>query len=119
MKNVFRIAWEAVRTLPDRWKYRNRVRTVNVEEVPDLLEVRRLYVIGAEVPWSAVLLCPCGCGEIVHLSLLRNDSPSWTLRLGRSNLPTLSPSVWRTRGCGSHFFLREGSIVWCGGRTNH
>jgi len=115
MKNVFRIAWEAVRTLPGRWKYRKRVRIASVEELPEVLNVRRLYVIGAEKPWSAALLCPCGCGETIHMSLLRNDSPSWTLRIEKSgNLPTLSPSVWRTKGCRSHFFLRHGTIVWCG-----
>jgi hypothetical protein len=87
------------------------VRTVSVEELPDTLQANRLYVLGSP-PWSAALVCPCGCGEIIHLSLLTHDSPTWRLRLDGQRLPSLAPSVWRTKGCRSHFFLRHGSIVW-------
>ena len=114
MKNVLGLAWGAMRGLLDRWKYRKRVRIAAVDEVPDRLDRRYLYLIGLDNPWSAAMLCPCGCDETIHLSLLRNDSPSWNLRLEKTaNLPTLLPSVWRTKGCRSHFFLREGTIVWC------
>ena len=112
MKNPFRIAWETVlRAFYDR-KYRSRIRAARVEEIPDALDGRFLYVIGDGRPWSAAMLCPCGCGETIHLSLLSDDSPSWTLRMERGGLPTLSPSVWRTKGCRSHFFLRHGNVVW-------
>jgi hypothetical protein len=114
MKNAFQLAWGIMQGLFYRWKYRNRVRATAVEEVPESLDRRHLYLIGSENPWSAALLCPCGCGEILHLSLLLDDSPSWTLHMEkRSKLPTLSPSVWRTKGCRSHFFLRDGLIDWC------
>lgn len=113
MKNPFRIAWEAVQAAYYGWKYRNRLRAAKVEEIPDNLDRRFLYVMGDSNPWSAALLCPCGCGETIQLSLLKTDSPSWTLRLELGGVPTLAPSVWRTKGCRSHFFVRQGSIVWC------
>ncbi|MGC9948815.1 MAG: DUF6527 family protein [Bryobacteraceae bacterium] len=72
-----------------------------------------MYVLGGTHPWSAVLLCPCGCDDRIHLSLLRDDSPRWSLRVDNGKLPSLSPSVWRTKGCRSHFFLRQGRIDWC------
>ncbi|WP_425373246.1 DUF6527 family protein, partial [Klebsiella pneumoniae] len=28
--------------------------------------------------------------------------------------PTLYPSIWRTTGCRSHFWVRIGRIHWCG-----
>jgi hypothetical protein len=113
MKNPFPIAWEAMLDGIYSWKYRKRIKTHAVEEIPDSMDRRFLYLIGEGNPWAAAMLCPCGCGETIHLSLLQNDSPSWRLRLDRGGLPTLAPSVWRTKGCRSHFFLRQGNIVWC------
>ena len=114
MTRRLQIIWDAVHGVLDWWKYRKRLKTVAAEELPEELERRCLYILGGTRPWSVALRCPCGCGEEIQLSLLRNDSPRWKLRVDHGNLPTLSPSVWRTKGCRSHFFLRQGSIVWCG-----
>ena len=84
-----------------------------VEDLPDELAPQRLYLIGEQPhPWSAALLCPCGCGTTIQLSLIKEDRPSWRARRHFSGSVTLRPSVWRTRGCRSHFFLRRGRIVW-------
>jgi hypothetical protein len=88
-------------------------RTRRSEELPASLKSRTLYVLGSPKPWSVALLCPCGCQKTIQLSLLENDSPSWQLRLGPKGQPTLEPSIWRTNGCRSHFFMRNGKIVWC------
>ena len=112
MKRIFQKARNAVRKALQPWIQRDRLRSVAVDELPDSLAQRRLYLIGSGVPWSAALMCPCGCGEVIQLSLLPDDSPSWTVSFDREGLPTLSPSVWRTKGCRSHFFLRHGAIVW-------
>ena len=42
-----------------------------------------------------------------------DDSPSWRCYLEFRKKPSLEPSIWRTTGCHSHFFLRRGQIVWC------
>lgn len=113
MKKVFQIIRNAVRRATHVWTHRNRLRQISVDELPDVLRNRRLYLIGHASPWSAALLCPCGCGEVINLSLLADDSPSWKISAGRDGLPSLSPSVWRTQGCRSHFFLQEGKVLWC------
>jgi hypothetical protein len=82
------------------------------QEIPDRLKTRTIYLLGAPDPWSAALLCPCGCHEIIHISLLANESPSWRLYFNTRNEPTLEPSIWRKHGCKSHFFIRNGRIVW-------
>lgn len=113
MKTLFQTHWNAVRKVLHPWIYRDRIRREAVDDVPDSLQRRRLYVIGDDSPWSVALLCPCGCSETIHISLLPDDLPTWKLSFDRNGLPTLSPSVWRTAGCRSHFFLRQGVIVWC------
>ena len=82
-------------------------------ELPDDPESDRLYLIGERKPWLAALRCPCGCRNLIQLSLLEDDAPRWRLRMRRRKRPTLSPSILRTSGCKSHFFLRDGRIFWC------
>jgi uncharacterized protein DUF6527 len=93
MTNLFRIIWEAVRRAVLPWIYSERLRSINVEEIPDTLKNRNLYLIGTRRPWSAAFLCPCGCGDVIQLSLLGNDSPFWILTLDRGGFATLAPSI--------------------------
>lgn len=111
MRNPVSVIWNALRGRYFNWRYRDRHRRVDVDELPEALQNHRLYLIGETTPWAAAMLCPCGCGSVIQLSLLPNESPSWSVDFDRVGLPTLSPSVWRTQGCHSHFFLRHGSIM--------
>ena len=84
-----------------------------IEDLPHELAPRRLYLIGEPtLPWSAALLCPCGCGATMQLSLVPGDMPSWRARCHFSGSVTLHPSIWRIRDCRSHFHLRRGRVVW-------
>jgi hypothetical protein len=94
--------------------FSSRFKIVNTNELPDTMRPGTLYVIGEPEPWFAALMCPCNCGETIQLSLLESDSPHWSLRTNRRRLPTLQPSINRTAGCRSHFFLRDGRISWTG-----
>ena len=86
--------------------------------MPRVLEPETVYLIGdGQLPWSAALLCPCGCKAIIHLSLVSGgggDQARWNAKRNFNGSVSLHPSVWRKRGCRSHFFLRRGHIVWCG-----
>jgi hypothetical protein len=84
-----------------------------VEEVPDVPVPNVVYAIGNSSPWQAALVCPCGCKHLIQLSLLTSDSPRWSLSGQETGLATLHPSVWRTRGCKSHFILSQGQVSWC------
>jgi len=113
MKRFFGSLWRVISDAFERLFRRKRFRRVMVDELPESLKFRRVYVVGNGVPWSAAMLCPCGCGDVIQLSLLADDSPRWKVSYDRKGLLTLSPSVWRTAGCQSHFFLHGGTIVWC------
>jgi hypothetical protein len=84
-----------------------------VEDLPDTLDRLTVYLVGdGPEPWSASMVCPCGCGARIALSLVKDDEPSWKARISPEGKVTLHPSVWRTKGCRSHFVLRDGRVHW-------
>lgn len=87
-----------------------------VEYVEDPVEAPKnkcLYVIGTELePWQIEFLCPCGCMDKIVLPVNNETSPRWKIQI-KKRIPTLSPSVFRSKGCRSHFFMRQGKIEWC------
>ncbi|SRR6266542_3225341 len=91
---------------------------VRVAERPDHLAPRILYIVGeGNDRFCAAMLCPCGCGADLYMSLVVGDDPSWRARAHRDGTASLSPSVARTTGCRSHFVLRQGRVVWCTPQT--
>lgn len=95
---------------------RRPYRVVHLPDDPDELLPDRVYAIGENGHlWHVMLVCPCGCGATIALNALPDDSPRWRLYENAEG-PTLSPSVWRTTGCRSHFILRRGDVIWCHGQ---
>ena len=94
-----------------------RIVYARVDEFPDRLAAGTLYVAGEEsYPWAAAMRCPCGCGDVITLNLLEQASPRWQVREGHRGTITIAPSIWRTKGCRSHFFIRSGGIHWVSAR---
>ena len=90
-------------------------RSIKAEELPDLLETNKIYLLGeGSYLWSAVMICPCGCKEALHMNLLADAKPNWVVTEHFDGTLTLFPSIWRKVGCQSHFFLRRGRVIWCG-----
>ncbi len=89
----------------------------HVDDIPDHPQTRTLYAVGERGRlWSAALVCPCGCGQLLQLNLVRTSRPCWRLQEDRFGRASLHPSVWRKTTCRSHFWLRSGRIVWAGSR---
>ncbi|WP_415195487.1 DUF6527 family protein [Rhodopseudomonas sp.] len=65
------------------------------------------------------MLCPCGCGKILHMNLLPDERPCWQLTVDADGLATLHPSIWRQKDCGSHFWFRRGRVIWCSSQEPH
>jgi hypothetical protein len=85
-----------------------------VDEFPTALENYKIYVAGENRHlWAAAMICPCGCGAVIELNLLKKVRPCWRIKENPNDLATLIPSVRRITGCRSHFILRNGKIVWC------
>lgn len=99
-----------------RWwrRHRGRLEVTRTAEVPATLRRGVLALVGEDQePWAAVLICPCGCDARTELLLAPGAETFWRLSQGRAGT-TLTPSVWRTSGCRSHYFIRDSTIVWCG-----
>ena len=93
-------------------KYRLR----KCDEIPDSLDQYTLYVVGSEgCYWLAAMTCPCECGDLIQLSLASSGHPRWTIDWEVQVAASLYPSVHRTTGCRSHFFLKQGKVIWCNG----
>lgn len=97
--------------LVKHWLHRPDFHVSKIDESPDEYEPGNLYLVGDEQPWFAEFLCPCGCGELITLKLF-GESPSWNIVKNNHDGITLRPSVWRTSGCKSHFFIRNSMVVW-------
>ena len=114
MKLLRRIWW-----IIRYWLTRRPVpcRTIHIEELPTTLRPNCIYVVGENgYQWFAAMICPCGCGEVLHMNLLQQSRPSWSVLKHDDGTVSLSPSVWRKKGCRSHFFLRRGVVDWCHAR---
>lgn len=90
---------------------------INIVQKPPknegVIEHQLYYVLSAKKPRWSLFKCPCGCGDVITLSLQSVHRPHWRLIKTPSGRPTLYPSIWRDKGCMSHFWLRDGRILWC------
>jgi hypothetical protein len=92
----------------------NQYNLVFVSELPEIANDKVLYVEGNEKLddyWYAMLKCPCGCQENIVLNLIDDVTPCWKVTINNRSF-SISPSIWRTKNCKSHFWLRKGKIVW-------
>jgi hypothetical protein len=96
------------------WRRRSETWTVlRSDSLPDSLVRNTIFLVGEDgVLWFAAFLCPCGCGDLVQLSLHRQGRPRWTVQVEATGLVSLSPSVWRQVGCRSHFSVVRGRLIW-------
>jgi len=87
----------------------DRLETVFVKEMPEVLEDGILYV--SQECRIALHNCACGCGEEVSTPLVRTEY-SLNMHDGKA-------SVWPSIGnhdfaCKSHYVIKRGQIVWAG-----
>ena len=79
---MFSRLWTTVTQIPRQlvglWHSRKLKpwRAVRMEEFPDHLEPGKVYLAGeGDNIWAAAMICPCGCGEVIELNLLKQTRP--------------------------------------------
>jgi hypothetical protein len=76
------------------------------------IQERKLVLIGsAQEPKWLRFGCPCRCGSVIAVNLMKSHTPHWTVELHPDGTLTLHPSVDAT-ACGSHFWVRRNRIQW-------
>lgn len=110
--------WAAVPVWLARWIPSLRPKSYRYhlvkEALPKNLNKRLLYVVEEDgYLEQAAMVCPCGCGATLHMNLLSDERPCWTVIHHPNGTASLKPSVWRKVGCKSHFWLRSGQVQWC------
>lgn len=88
----------------------------SVDRPPQLEDVEGntfYFVFSMNRPKWVLFQCPCGCNNVITLSLQKSHRPHWILRKSKRNRPILYPSVWRDVDCMSHFWIKDGRVYWC------
>jgi hypothetical protein len=90
----------------------NRYKVIEADDLPDDVSNKEIIVGGGLTKsWVVLLKCPCGCNSLIYLNTLKEEHPSWEVVMNLSGI-SIYPSVWRTKGCKSHFWVKAGKIIW-------
>ena len=111
---MFRALWHRIKSAyEDKWVVR-KIEIAKGDFLPQKIPARNLVLVrDGEEDWSVGFVCPCGCTRTIELLLISDANPHWRLTRNQKGQPTLSPSIWLNEGCRSHFWVRDGKIVWC------
>lgn len=115
--NMCKDLWQKIKI----WLFgSHRYTAIQADDIPATFKKGLFYLVGkGGYIWCGVMLCPCGCKEVIHLNLLPEGRPKWAHRLDKNGAISITPSIWRNTGCKSHFFLTAGRICWCKIQKGH
>jgi hypothetical protein len=112
MKWIKKITTRFVEWLRQEYRYRYE------DDFPKSFKENIIYIVGdLKRPWLLAFKCPCGCQAVIQLNLLKEASPNWKFKISKWKGISIFPSIWRTMGCKSHFFVRHGRIEWTASRV--
>ena len=88
------------------------LRPIFVDVLPefDVIKTGELWI--SHKHRTVNLRCPCGCGDLTVLTL----HPSrWHVHFDGKTVSLGGPtggSVWASSGCGSHYRIRDNTVIW-------
>ena len=83
-------------------------------ELPNKIEKKEIGIAdNFKNNWVLIIQCPCGCGDLIYLNTLKAETPYWEVRHSIKGI-SIYPSVWRTKKCKSHFWIKNGKLKWVG-----
>lgn len=109
--NYLKTLWDRIYRRYYRWRYKGLKVERCSDEPNQLLPGVCYYLEDFGSPWAVMFKCPCGCGEPITLNLV-GSRPVWNASIDSNSQIRLHPSVWRTKSCRSHFWVRKGRIAW-------
>ena len=89
-----------------------KLRPLFVEVLPDFDTINAGEIWISHTHRTVNLRCPCGCGDLTVLSI----HPSrWHVYYDGKSVSLDGPtggSVWANSGCGSHYLIRNNTVIW-------
>ena len=100
--------WQFLRNPPSKSiKFRVEI----IDDIPEIISRHVVYVLGSQNKyWALAFLCPCDCGAVIQLNLLKRTYPKWEFTINQQMEITIYPSVWRKTGCKSHFIIKDSRL---------
>jgi hypothetical protein len=93
---------------------RHAVNIIEGDMLPNKLPYWNLVLAReSDEDWCVGMRCPCGCGLRLEMMLLKEVKPRWDATFDKRGRVSLHPSVWLRAGCRSHFWIRDGKVIWC------
>lgn len=80
---------------------------IKVDLIPEVKEENIIYI--SDKYEIAVHLCACGCKNKVVTPIVEKE---WSLTID-DNLVSLYPSISNRFECKSHYWIKEGNVIWC------
>ena len=114
MQRIFRHLWWEFETFIFSRKQYRRITSVESLTNIDDLHSDEIILVGStkNLKW-AILKCPCGCQEVIHVNLMKSHHPHWHIKRERGGTISLTPSLWVDNSrCGSHFFIWHNRVIW-------
>jgi len=99
---------------PKRLRYFDDIKIVSSSKKAQLGMVPGVLILVGEqnnYKWLK-FICPCGCGELQALNLMKSHYPHWSVEINPNKRLTVYPSV-HAQKCGAHFWIRNNKIYWC------
>ena len=92
-----------------------KLRAIFVEIMPEFEAIKDGDLWISHKHRTVNLRCPCSCGDLTVLSL----HPSrWHVYFDGKSVSLEGPtggSVWTHSGCGSHYYIRNNTVIWLEG----
>lgn len=111
-------AYRRTRNSRAKSRIKKVIRVTDRAELPDDLNPRCIYVLGATTPKWALLDCPCGRGHTVELNLANPARARWKVSANNAGHPSIHPSIDYQGQPRCHYWLRDGRIRWVPDRTH-
>ena len=93
-------------------KHSIKLKPIFVELLPEFKNIKNNEIWISLKYRTINLRCPCGCGSLTVLTI----HPSrWHVLFDGKSISLDGPtggSVWSVSGCGSHYFIRENTVIW-------
>jgi Family of unknown function (DUF6527) len=113
MKALFRLLSQLKAFFSKRFRRSYQIRIVD-GDLPAQIRRRIVYIVQEDGYLEHIsMLCPCRCNQVLHMNLMPDERPCWQITKNPNQTISLHPSIWRKKGCNSHFWFRENRVYWC------